>query len=124
MIYVLAGLVALAVLVLVGRWERGHRADVQNRGMGRVLAAVGPLDQPSLDAFRYLFNFQCLLYKRGTNPFALELCTDAQGRLVETIDRRSGSPRIWSLRDDPIRATIRLDRVEFDRLLNRLGAFK
>jgi len=93
--YPLVVLVVLVALVPVGRWERGHRADTQNRGLRSVLAAVGPLDQPSLDAFRYLFNFQCLLYKRGTNPFALELCTDAQGRLVEAIDRRSGSPRIW-----------------------------
>ncbi len=116
----LAALVLLLALIPVGRWERGRRAEEQVRGMRSVLAAVGPLDQPSLDAFRYLFNFQCLIYKRGLNPFALELCVDFQGRLVEAIDRRSGDPRIWSLRDDPTRSTIRLDRREVERLLRRV----
>jgi hypothetical protein len=118
---VLAAGVVLALLVGVGRFERGHRADEENRGMRTVLAAVGPLDSPSLAAFRYLQNFQCVLYRRGGNPFALELCVDAQGRLVEAIDRRSGDPEIWSLRDDPSRASTRLDRAEVDRLLNRMG---
>jgi hypothetical protein len=118
---VLAAVAVLAALVAIGRFERGRRADDENRGMRAVLVAAGPLDSPSLAAFRYLQGFQCLLYRRSGNPFALELCVDAQGRLVEAIDRRSGDPEIWSLRDDPTRATTRLDRGEVDRLLNRMG---
>lgn len=117
------GALALAVvLVAVGRWERDHRADEQVAGMKRVLAAVGPLDSPSLSAFRYLTDFQCLLYRRGGNRVALELCIDPAGRVVEAIDRRgSGDPEIWSLRDDRERSTIRVDRAEVDRLLVRMG---
>ena len=117
---VAAALVLLA-LVPVGRWERSQRADEQVRGMARVLTAVGPLDSDRLKAFRYLSEFQCLLYERGANPFALELCVDQRGRLVEAIDRRSGEPEIWSLRDDPTRSTIYLDRREVDTLLHRMG---
>jgi hypothetical protein len=117
-----AALVAALVLVGIGRWEAAHRADVQNAGMQRVLDAVGPLDSPSLKAFRFLRSFQCLLYERNGNPVALELCFDETGRLVEAIDRRgSGDPTISSLRDDPGRATIRADRREVDRLLIRTG---
>jgi hypothetical protein len=114
-----AALVVAVVLVFVGRWERQHRADDQNRGMRRVARAIGPLDQRSLDAFRHLGEFDCLLYKRGKNPFALELCVDHSGRVVETIDRRGSTPKIWSLRDDPARATIRVDYAEFQRLYAR-----
>jgi hypothetical protein len=116
-----AALVALFVLVLVGRWERGHRARVQVDGMERVLETVGPLDNPSLTAFRYFGEFQCLVYRRAPVRLALELCFDRQGRLIEAIDRRSGNPHFWSLRDDPTRSTIRVDRREVDRLLLRMG---
>ena len=122
-IALLAAAAALVLLALVpiGRWERSQRAEEQIRGMDRIRAAVGPLESDSLKAFRYLSEFQCLLYERGPNPFALELCVDKRGRLVEAIDRRSGEPEIWSLRDDPTRSTIYLDRREVDTLLHRMG---
>jgi len=116
-----AALVVAAVLVLVGRWERAHRAHVQVRGIRHVLAEVGRLDARQLDAFRYLTDFQCLLYRRGKNPFALELCIDSRGRVIEAIDRRGASPRIWSVRDDPGRSTVRVNRDEVDHLLVDLG---
>jgi hypothetical protein len=121
-VWVLAAVVVLVALVPVGRWERARRARHEVRGMSRVLHEVGPLDSRPLDAFRHLFTFDCLLYKRGSNPFALELCVDHQGRLIEAIDRRSGRPHIWSLRDDPTRSTIHVDYAEFQRLLHRVGA--
>jgi hypothetical protein len=120
---VVAGCFATVALVVVGRWERGHRARHEAIGMHRVVADVGTLDSPSLDAFRYLsVEFECLLYRRGRDPFALELCVDWQGRVVETIDRRTApAPRIHSLRDDPTRSTLRVDRTEVTRLLHELG---
>lgn len=111
----------LLALIPIGRWERSERAEEQVRGMAQVRAAVGPLESDTLQAYRYLANFQCLVYRRGANRFALELCVDPSGRLVEAIDRRSGDPQIWSLRDDPTRSTIRLDREEVDRLMHRMG---
>ena len=117
----LALVVALAVvLVAIGRWERDRRAAEQSRGMRSVLDAIGPLDSPSLGAFRVLGKFDCLLYKRGANPFALEVCVDRDGRVVEAIDRRDGTPEIWSLRDDPTKSSVSVDRTEVESLLDRM----
>ena len=118
-------LVAAGGLVAVGRWEKGRHADDELRGMRKVIAAIGPLDQPSLSMYRVNvgFGFDCLLYRRGASRFALELCFDKGGHVIETIDRRgSGDPTISSLREDPGSSTIRIDRSLADRLLKRLGA--
>ena len=117
-----AAILVLGLLVVVGRHERSRHADSENRKLAEIRRLVGPLDTPSLDAFRLLPQFSCLLYKRGSNRFALELCVDRYGRVVEAIDRRGRTPRIASLREDPSRATVRVDRAEVDRLLRKLGA--
>ena len=116
----IACVVVLVALIPLGRWEASRRADEQNRGMRGVVAAVGPVDSPSLSAFRHNLRFDCLLYRRNGNPFALELCVDHQSRLIEAIDRRDGDPRIWSLRDDPGRSAISIDRDEVERLVARM----
>jgi hypothetical protein len=117
-----AVVVLLFALVPVGRWERTRHVDRQLSGMRRVVAAVGPLDSPSLAGYRRLRTFDCLTYRRDLDPFALELCFLDDGRIVEAIDRRSGDPKIWSLRDDSTRANIRADRGEVDMLLRKMGA--
>jgi hypothetical protein len=117
----IATLVVAVLLVAVGRWERDRRGDREVRGMRSVLAQIGPLDNRSLAAFRYLAYFQCLLYRRGSSPVALEVCVDADGRVIEAIDRRSGEPKIWSLRDDPGESSVFVDRAEVDKLLRRMG---
>jgi hypothetical protein len=88
--------------------------------MRAVLATIGPLDQTSLAGYRRLGTFDCLLYRRGSDPFALEVCVDPGGRVVETIDRRQGDPRVWSLREDRVHSAVRVDRAEVDRLLRRM----
>lgn len=115
-------LVALLALVPVGRWEGRRHADAEIGGMRETLALIGPLDSPTLSGYRVLPDFDCLVYRRGDNPFALEACVDADGRVVETIDRREFERRIHSLREDPAASTIRLDRSLVDRLLRRMGA--
>jgi hypothetical protein len=117
-----AAVVALVALVVLGRHERSTHASAENQKIAEIRRLVGPLDSPSLDAFRLLPQFSCLLYERGGNRFALELCVDGQGRVVEAIDRRGRTPRIASLREDPSHATVRVDRPEVDRLLRKLGA--
>jgi hypothetical protein len=120
-----AGVAVLAALVPIGRWERSRHADSELAGMRRVAALVGPLDSASLNAYRVNvgLGMDCLLYRRGRNRFALELCFDKHGRLVEAIDRRAGGdPRVSSLREDPSASTIRYDRRLVDRLLARLRA--
>jgi hypothetical protein len=113
---------AAAVLVGIGRWERGRHADRQNDGIERVRKAVGTLDSPTLKGFRFLADFQCLVYSRGRDELALELCVDRSGRVVEAIDRRSGEPRFWSLREDPTEASVQVDRAEVERLIVRMCA--
>jgi hypothetical protein len=116
-----AALLALGGLVLVGKSEGRRHAREENRGIAQIRALVGPLDSPSLDRYRLLPNFSCLLWGRRGNPFALELCIDADGRVVEAIDRHNPrKPRIYSLREDPSAATVRVDRAEVDRLLRHL----
>lgn len=117
----IAILVAVA-LVAVGRLERSHQARREMNGFRIVQHLVGPLDSPSLSGFRVLPSVDCLTYRRGGNVFALELCVDKAGRIVEAIDRRSFDRRIWSLKFDPSASTVRVDRAEVDRLLRKMGA--
>lgn len=117
------GVVAAAVgLLLLGRWEHRRQVDTQLRGLARVERLVGPLDQPSLTGYRLGPAFDCLVYRRGKNPYALELCVDRAGRIVEAIDRRSVVRHYYTLRFEPTASTIRVDRAEVDRLLRRMGA--
>jgi hypothetical protein len=123
--WLIGGLVAFAVLVAlipIGRWERNRHANNELAGMRTVLAAIGPFDQPALDAYRRGVGpgLNCLLYRRGSNPFALEVCYDRSGRVVEGYDRRGKSPRIWSLREDPSASTIHADVGKLNDLVARL----
>lgn len=120
-VLVAVAIAALALLVVVGRWEGRRHADKENAKILRIREAVGRLDRPRPTGFRILNPFTCLTYRRGANKYALELCVDGAGRVVEAIDRRSGTPRIASLREDPGAATVRVDRGEVDRLLKSFG---
>jgi len=120
---VAVALVAVAaVVVFVGRWERRSWVDAQLAGMRRVVHLVGPLDQPLLSGYRLQPQFDCLVYRRGGNVFALELCVAGDGRLIEAIDRRSADRRYYDLHADPGAAAIRINRAEVDRLLRKMGA--
>ncbi len=90
--------------------------------MRHVMALVGPLEGPSLSGYRQLPGMDCLTYRRGTNVFALELCTDGEGRVVEAIDRRTETRHIWSLRFDPGESDVRVDEAQVQRLLRKMGA--
>src|SRR5439155_14843609 len=112
-----AAVAVLAALVVVGRLERSHEARREVNGFRIVERLVGPLDSPLLSGYRVQPGFDCLTYRRGGNVFALELCVDREGRVVEAIDRRRFERRIWSLTFDPSKSTARVDRAEVDRLL-------
>jgi hypothetical protein len=116
-----AALVVLGLLVGAGRWERSREISSQAAGIRKVEALVGPL-APTLSGYRVLPGFDCLVYRRGPNPYALELCVDPAGRVVEAIDRRSVDRKIWSLTFEPASSPVRVDRAEVDRLLARMGA--
>ena len=120
-VVVAVAIAALGLLVVVGRWEGRRHADSENTKILHIREAVGRLDRPRPTGFRILNPFTCLTYGRDANKYALELCVDGAGRVVEAIDRRSGTPRIASLREDPGAATVRVDRREVDRLLRSFG---
>lgn len=117
-----AALLVLGLLLGAGRRERSSEIGSQAAGMRKVEALVGPLDNPTLSGYRVLPGFDCLVYRRGPNPYALELCVDRAGRVVEAIDRRTVDRKIWSLTFEPASSPVRVDRAEVDRLLARMGA--
>ena len=108
--------------VRFGRAERSDWAARQMRGMEQIAREIGPLDQRSLVGYRVLPQFDCLVYRRGSDPYAVELCFDAAGRLVEAIDRRPRGTVFYSLRAEPSASTIVVDRARIDRLLRKMGA--
>ena len=113
-------LLAALAIVAVGRAERTRHANRENDGIERVHAAVGDLDGSTLAGFRFATEFQCLIHRRGSRTFALELCVDWEGRVIEAIDRRGDQTEIWSLREDPGRARVRFDRREFERVVSTM----
>jgi hypothetical protein len=113
-----------ALMVVLGRWEGTREAHREMSGFHIVQRQVGPLDSPALSGFRVFSAFDCLTYRRGSNAFALELCFDHAGRVVEAIDRRTYDRRIWSLRFDSTASTDRVNRSEVDRLLRKMGALR
>lgn len=115
-------IVLLVALIPIGRWERNRHARHELAGIRSVLTEIGPFDQRSPDAYRVGVSpgMDCLLYKRGTNPFALEFCFDGEGRVIEAIDRRGDSPRIWSVREDPSASSILVDRARLVALIEQL----
>ena len=119
----ITAVLVLAALVGVGRWERSRWAHSQVQGMERVRAAIGPLSSKRLIGYRVLPGFDCLVYRRGANPYALELCVDPAGRVVQAIDRR-GERTYYTLQSEPTASTFRVDPAVVDRLLRMMGAFR
>jgi hypothetical protein len=115
--------VVLLALIPVGRWEGHRHARHELAGIRGVLKAIGPYDQPALDAYRQgvgNLGLDCLLYRRASNRFALEFCFDGAGRVVEGYDRRGNAPKIWSIREDPSASDIHIDRSRLEALIERL----
>ena len=90
-----------------GRVEGEHAVDVQQHGILAVRAAVGTrFPHPRQEVWDPGGRLDCLMYDVKGNIFALELCFDPAGRLVEAVDRRHGE-RIWSVRWDPSAGPLR-----------------
>jgi hypothetical protein len=113
----IAVVAALALLVVVGRWEEHRAANKELVGMRTVLAAIGgDIRSPTLSGYRY-GPPDCLAYHDKTMLLALQLCFDSEGRLVQSVDRRPEEPRYSSLEYEPSLSTIRFPRARIDRLL-------
>ena len=112
-----------AALVAVGRHERATWIDGENATIEAIRNEIGDLDRPQPAAFRDHGDFRCLAWRRNDVVYALELCFDRSGRVIEALDRRSEPQlRYGSLRAEPSAARTRIDPGTADRLLRYLEA--
>ena len=117
-----AVVVALALLVAVGRWEEHRAARNEMDGMRSVLTAIGgKIDSPRLSGYRF-GPPACLAYHTKTMLLALQLCFDGEGRLIQSVDRRPDQPRYSSLEYEPSLSTIRFPPAEIGSLLLKAQA--
>lgn len=117
----LAATLVLIGLPLLGRWEADREVSGQLRELRATYeAAGGRVDSPLLTAYR-AGHPRCFFYAVGVQPFALRLCFDDEGRLVESADRRGGSPRYSTIAETPGRATITVAAARIDSLLAALA---
>ena len=113
-----------AVVVAAGRYEKASASRTQVHGLAHVFALVGPHWATAATAYRLAPPFDCLLYPVRGNPYALELCFDPSGQIVEAVDRR-GKPddaKFWTLRFDEAASTLRVDRATLLRAFIAAGA--
>lgn len=114
--------VALAVAVPLGRWERGHAAGDAAAGIQRVRAAVGSdLAGPSVSAIAGFRGLRCLVYASGGYAYARELCVDGAGAAVAATDATgSADPRVWDLTRLPGHAPFRIPEAVFTAAQRRI----
>jgi hypothetical protein len=115
----------LVALIPLGRWERSRSLRARLDGIDRVAEAVGPgLTGRDLSAYRIARPVDCLMYASGPISLRWELCFDVSGRLVEAIDRRTEPAHIWSVREEPGAARVRVGPRRLFAIFRRLGAFQ
>ncbi|CAB4710169.1 MAG: hypothetical protein F2663_09625 [Actinobacteria bacterium] len=117
-----AAVALLLVGVIVGKHEGSTANAKQIAEISSIKQLVGDrLDSPTLAAFRFNPGFACLIYRVDTNRFALRLCFDGKGRLVETADLRTGSPVYGSVTYEPSLAPFRVAPERIIAILRRHG---
>lgn len=115
----------MVLLVPLGRWQASRALAADQERIEHIAALAGPLAGPRLTAYR-LSIYDCLLYRVGKDPFAIELCFDQHGRLVEAIDRRhyGFDPQIGSVRYDPSAAPLTVAPMRVLTLIQRAGGLR
>jgi hypothetical protein len=117
-------IVAVACIPL-GRWQAKRASAAERHRIEHIAAIVGPLGSSVPTAYR-LAIYDCLLYPVGHNAYALELCFDLHGRLVEAINRAhlGYPPEVGTLRYDPAQAPIVVAPARLLTLFQRGGALQ
>jgi hypothetical protein len=120
LVMVVAVAVAAVAVVAVGQYGRRHEQAATERGIERVRAAIGSLGRPGPSDYT-LANpgRSCLLWAVNGRIYALQLCIDAQGRVIEAVDRRGWTAKFYSFTDEPSAAKLRISPKLFDALLAR-----
>ncbi|HEY8723846.1 MAG TPA: hypothetical protein VIL92_08330 [Gaiellaceae bacterium] len=112
----------VAAVVAVGRWEM-HRFESSEGARMRVVWREVSGSRPA--AYRFAAPVDCLDYARGKDPFALEVCFDSVGRLVDVIDRRDATnSKRWSLRFDVGAAPLTVAPSRLIKIFESLGALR
>jgi hypothetical protein len=93
-------IVMAVVLVVVGRSERSSEQRHNLDGIAFIRSLVGTR-VATPDDYRVSPDLYCLLYDSRGRVFALELCADQHGRLVEAVDRRGSVPVFYSVTSEP-----------------------
>jgi hypothetical protein len=116
-----AAVVVVLALAPLGRHERAAANAHQQRGLRETYGRTRGLE-PS--AYRLTSFADCLLYPVHADPYALELCFDPHGRLLEAIDRRIRSrTHVWTVRYRPALSPVRRDAAALFRELKAARAF-
>jgi hypothetical protein len=111
--------VAFVVLIAVGRHERSSERDRNLDGIAMVRALVGNrIGHP--DDYRVPAGLSCLLYPDHGRVFALELCIDSSGRIVEAVDRRASISTFYTVVYQPQIARQRLGVAFVSHLISGL----
>jgi hypothetical protein len=125
------GIALMALALVLGRWEEQRNVEEARSGLAAAYFAVGGrIDAPTLSGYRPAYDpniaptpglpMDCLFYELDGEPYAIQLCFDARGRLVEAVDRRGGEARYRTLQAMPEEARISVDRSVLDGLLASL----
>lgn len=115
-----AATLCVAVAAVGAYQSAAHTRDLR-AGIRGIRAAAGPLEGPRLAAFRIAWFGDCFAYRAGGSPYALEMCYDRSGRLIEAIDRRGGEPRFWNLRFDRDETPVTVPPQRLATALQRAG---
>lgn len=112
-----------ALIVVVGRHEHASELRRNLEGIALVRSLVGNRIGKAVN-YRVSSNLYCLLYSARRRVFALELCSDRHGRIVEAVDRRGTLPSFYSIAAEPRAANERIDLRLVSRLIAKLSAPK
>jgi len=122
LVIITAALLVGAAIVVGGRWEI-HRFERSEGGHMRAVWQEVARTRPA--AYRIASPVDCLDYARGEDPFALEVCFDSAGRIVDAIDRRDAAhSKRWSLRFDVRAAPLTVAPSQLIKIFESLGALR
>jgi hypothetical protein len=111
---------ALAVLAAAGRAERAHWIHTQRDGMNDVVQTIGGrfLVRTVSDVWdnNERPGISCVRYSYGGDPYAMQLCFDQRGRMVEAYDERSGAVEIYDLHEEPAESRLRIDLAQLKQI--------
>jgi hypothetical protein len=111
-----------AAVVAAGRWEM-HRFEASEGARMQAVWQEVARSRPA--AYRIAAPVDCLDYARGKDLFALEVCFDSAGRLVDVIDRRDlANSKRWSLRFDAGASPLTVAPSRLIKIFESLGALR